>query len=186
MTIEEPHYSPICNYSEQTIWADNKDLDLKLIWDEEDTLFISNKRCSPLTNGDDGFDDLSNYVDIAHVSILDSPKLKPYSEFIDHPKDNQYVQFNSALIQENTILYPKPTISNCRKKRHRTGITFSEFQYLKSNAAVNDGVAEYQPKRFPEDMYTPSWLRGKGNYREGLCSICNPPIWFKMKQSAYW
>jgi hypothetical protein len=47
-------------------------------------------------------------------------------------------------------------------------------------------MAEFQTKRFQGDLYTPVWIRGKGCSREGLCSLCTPPLWLRMKQSAYW
>jgi hypothetical protein len=44
----------------------------------------------------------------------------------------------------------------------------------------------FQPPRFPNDQYTPVWTRGSGSEREGRCSLCQPPVWLKLKQSAYW
>lgn len=40
--------------------------------------------------------------------------------------------------------------------------------------------------RHDQDMYTPRWIRGAGAMREGLCELCQPPQWLKIKQSAYW
>lgn len=54
---------------------------------------------------------------------------------------------------------------------------------------VTDSVDQqpiFQSPRFPADMYTPQWTRGSGIEREGRCSICCPPIWLRLKQSAYW
>ena len=36
------------------------------------------------------------------------------------------------------------------------------------------------------DMYTPVRTRGKGKEKEGLCSLCKEPSWFKIKISQYW
>lgn len=59
---------------------------------------------------------------------------------------------------------------------------------LHLTAAIKEGAGEamMQAKRFDGDLYTPIWTRGRGNDREGLCMLCEPPRWFKMKQSAYW
>jgi hypothetical protein len=45
---------------------------------------------------------------------------------------------------------------------------------------------EIRNERFAEDMYTPRIVRGSGMTREGLCQICKPGVWLKIKQSAYW
>lgn len=45
---------------------------------------------------------------------------------------------------------------------------------------------ELRERRSNEDFYSPVWIRGKGIEREGLCPLCAPPHWFKIKQSAYW
>ena len=36
------------------------------------------------------------------------------------------------------------------------------------------------------NFYTPRLIRGKGQYREGLCELCELPSWFNMKFSTYW
>lgn len=41
-------------------------------------------------------------------------------------------------------------------------------------------------KRFAEDLYTPTAVRGSGPDREGRCDLCDPPIWLKVKTSSYW
>lgn len=43
-----------------------------------------------------------------------------------------------------------------------------------------------QELRFDGDMYTPKWVRGHGNKREGWCGICKPGRWLVLKNSAYW
>jgi hypothetical protein len=35
-------------------------------------------------------------------------------------------------------------------------------------------------------LYTPKWVRGHGNKREGWCGICKPGRWLVLKNSAYW
>jgi hypothetical protein len=43
-----------------------------------------------------------------------------------------------------------------------------------------------QDVRFDGDMYTPRWVRGQGNKREGWCGICKPGRWLVLKNSAFW
>lgn len=43
-----------------------------------------------------------------------------------------------------------------------------------------------QELRFDGDMYTPRWVRGHGNKREGWCGICKPGRWLVLKNSAFW
>lgn len=43
-----------------------------------------------------------------------------------------------------------------------------------------------QELRFPGDLYTPHWVRGHGNKREGWCGICKPGRWLVLKNSAFW
>lgn len=43
-----------------------------------------------------------------------------------------------------------------------------------------------QDLRFEGDMYTPKWVRGHGNKREGWCGLCKPGRWLVLKNSAYW
>jgi hypothetical protein len=43
-----------------------------------------------------------------------------------------------------------------------------------------------QDLRFEGDLYTPRFVRGQGNKREGWCGICKPGRWLVLKNSAYW
>ncbi|KAF3491698.1 uncharacterized protein GIQ15_01215 [Arthroderma uncinatum] len=47
-------------------------------------------------------------------------------------------------------------------------------------------VPREQELRFDGDLYTPTWVRGHGNKREGWCGICKPGRWLILKNSAYW
>ncbi|KAK3953605.1 hypothetical protein QBC32DRAFT_113725 [Pseudoneurospora amorphoporcata] len=47
-------------------------------------------------------------------------------------------------------------------------------------------VPHEQELRFDGDLYTPKWVRGHGNKREGWCGICKPGRWLVLKNSAYW
>ncbi|OAA66289.1 hypothetical protein ISF_04127 [Cordyceps fumosorosea ARSEF 2679] len=54
------------------------------------------------------------------------------------------------------------------------------------NPSDPDLVPYEQELRFDGDMYTPRWVRGHGNKREGWCGICKPGRWLVLKNSAYW
>ena len=49
-----------------------------------------------------------------------------------------------------------------------------------------DLVPHEQDLRFEGDLYTPRWVRGQGNKREGWCGICKPGRWLVLKNSAFW
>ncbi|KAJ2592648.1 hypothetical protein H4S00_001262 [Coemansia sp. D1744] len=43
-----------------------------------------------------------------------------------------------------------------------------------------------QKVRFGEDLYTPTWVRGQGQQKEGFCDTCLPGKWLQLKNSAFW
>ena len=43
-----------------------------------------------------------------------------------------------------------------------------------------------QELRFEGDLYTPKFVRGHGNKREGYCGLCKPGRWLVLKNSAFW
>ncbi|KAI9891108.1 MAG: hypothetical protein M1814_003307 [Vezdaea aestivalis] len=43
-----------------------------------------------------------------------------------------------------------------------------------------------QEVRSDNDKYTPRWVRGHGQKREGWCGLCRPGKWLILKNSAYW
>jgi len=47
-------------------------------------------------------------------------------------------------------------------------------------------IPHEQELRFAGDLYTPRWVRGHGNKREGWCGLCKPGRWLVLKNSAYW
>jgi len=49
-----------------------------------------------------------------------------------------------------------------------------------------DLIPREQDLRFEVDLYTPRWVRGHGNKREGWCGICKPGRWLVLKNSAFW
>ncbi|KAM7192686.1 meiotic expression up-regulated protein 26 [Naviculisporaceae sp. PSN 640] len=54
------------------------------------------------------------------------------------------------------------------------------------NPSDPDLVPHEQELRFEGDWYTPRWVRGHGNKREGWCGICKPGRWLVLKNSAFW
>lgn len=54
------------------------------------------------------------------------------------------------------------------------------------NPSDPDLVPHEQELRFEGDLYTPRWVRGHGNKREGWCGICKPGRWLVLKNSAFW
>ena len=49
-----------------------------------------------------------------------------------------------------------------------------------------DLMPREQELRFEGDLYTPRFVRGHGNKREGWCGICKPGRWLVLKNSGYW
>ncbi|KAK3302097.1 uncharacterized protein B0T15DRAFT_487329 [Chaetomium strumarium] len=54
------------------------------------------------------------------------------------------------------------------------------------NPEDQDLIPHEQELRFEGDLYTPKWVRGHGNKREGWCGICKPGRWLVLKNSAFW
>ena len=50
----------------------------------------------------------------------------------------------------------------------------------------DDLIPRAQQLRFDGDLYTPKYVRGHGNKREGWCGICKPGRWLVLKNSAFW
>ncbi|KND88009.1 Meiotic expression up-regulated protein 26 [Tolypocladium ophioglossoides CBS 100239] len=54
------------------------------------------------------------------------------------------------------------------------------------NPSDPDMTPYEQDLRCEGDLYTPRWVRGHGNKREGWCGICKPGRWLVLKNSAFW
>ena len=63
-----------------------------------------------------------------------------------------------------------------------------ETSPISENVALGD--TDMRPRkqepRFDGDLYTPRWVRGRGNKREGWCGFCKPGRWLMLKNSAFW
>ena len=99
---------------------------------------------------------------------------------------------------------PKPM--EIKKKRGRpSNLKFKSMEYFeeqsrlqsslkilkpredyKNSATVIPSQLHMRDRRSEDDKYSPVWIRGRGVDREGLCPLCNPSVWLKIKQSAYW
>lgn len=137
------------------------------------------------------------------ISILDSPTLCPqYLKPTEYEGNDEEDDLPMKLIPTTETIKTSANTTTCSAKQKevvkhmgRRRRCRAKFQYTQFNcnngvsmceAPVEDSSAEFQSKRFSGDLYTPTWIRGRGNSREGLCSLCIPPVWFRMKQSAYW
>lgn len=54
------------------------------------------------------------------------------------------------------------------------------------NCENEDDIPRVQDLRFEGDLYTPKYVRGHGNKREGWCGICKNGRWLVLKNSAFW
>ncbi|KAJ1915369.1 hypothetical protein H4219_004354 [Mycoemilia scoparia] len=52
--------------------------------------------------------------------------------------------------------------------------------------SIEDMLPRKQKIRFIDDLYTPLWVRGSGEAKEGLCDTCKPGKWLQLKNSAFW
>ena len=55
-----------------------------------------------------------------------------------------------------------------------------------NEAEDSDLTPRKQDLRFDGDLYTPKYVRGHGNKREGWCGVCKPGRWLVLKNSAFW
>lgn len=66
----------------------------------------------------------------------------------------------------------------------------SEEQSVPSEEDMKPDDPDMEPSeqelRFEGDLYTPRFVRGHGNKREGYCGLCKPGRWLVLKNSAFW
>lgn len=88
-------------------------------------------------------------------------------------KDDNNDQFHHDLADEPDLFGP-----------------LSEEQLQPDAEDMNPEDPDLEPRsqelRFEADLYTPKYVRGHGNKREGWCGICKPGRWLVLKNSAYW
>lgn len=142
------------------------------------------------------------------TSFSSSPALFPSSGLIQFEEDSLSALYNHSNILVKTV----PTIQKTRGRKpksakvelqttvrpnrlfqikpRRTRQEMLEQESHSSQAGYEEGddskPVQFRQKRSADDQYTPSWVRGHGGKREGLCPHCQPPVWLRIKQSAYW
>jgi Domain of unknown function (DUF4451) len=55
-----------------------------------------------------------------------------------------------------------------------------------SDTQPSTSLRRPQTPKFPQDLYTPRWVRNHGASREGLCEMCKSEKWLQLKDSTYW
>ena len=107
-----------------------------------------------------------------------APPVLPSSGFFHTGHDHRHNedhndQFNHDLADEPDLFGP-----------------LSEEQVSPSAEEMKPEDPELEPRsqelRFEGDLYTPKFVRGHGNKREGYCGICKPGRWLVLKNSAFW
>ena len=80
--------------------------------------------------------------------------------------------------------------SECHEDEPDLYNVLSEEPSVPSQEDMEPKNGELQPAeqdvRFDGDLYTPKYVRGHGNKREGYCGLCKPGRWLVLKNSAFW
>jgi hypothetical protein len=85
----------------------------------------------------------------------------------------------------------RPTVLKFKASEYKTKPPANQFNrfHQRNNCTTKpagSATIHLRDRRSEHDRYTPVWIRGRGVEREGLCPLCEPQVWFKIKQSAYW
>ena len=125
-----------------------------------------------------------------------SPQDTPVSGLVKFEED----PLSTILNKQQTPKIPTET----KKKRGRpSSLKFKNMEYFEEQSrqhqanlkvlkpkdypqTINYSQLHMRDRRSEDDKYSPVWIRGRGTEREGLCPLCQPPVWLKIKQSAYW
>lgn len=127
---------------------------------------------------------------------IPNPDFTPFS---DSPTITEQVKFEEdplSTILNNTQQQATPPMSKTsKKKRGRPPNLKFKYNFVnepkihKQTPPQTQMIQQVQmrDRRSEDDKYSPVWIRGRGVDREGLCPLCqHPPVWLKIKQSAYW
>ena len=134
------------------------------------------------------------------------PDIMRFEATIQHDvADNNVVKFEedplSAILNTEQIQMPqarskkrgrpplikfKPTAEYIISKPVSSKVNSSSTPQFSNVPLLAQQNLELRERRSSDDCYSPVWIRGRGVDREGLCPLCDPPHWFKIKQSAYW
>ncbi|MCJ1478257.1 hypothetical protein MMC13_006934 [Lambiella insularis] len=106
-----------------------------------------------------------------------APPVLPSSGFFqsgnEHPSESLREHYHHDLADEPDLFGP-----------------LSEEQVPPPEEDMKTEDPELEPRsqelRFDGDLYTPKYVRGHGNKREGWCGICKPGRWLVLKNSAFW
>lgn len=79
----------------------------------------------------------------------------------------------------------QPNSSPCRHRESSPPDLFAPLNITPLTPARSEKV-RHQSLRFPNDLYTPLYVRNHGIKREGWCGICRPGRWLVLKNSAFW
>lgn len=162
---------------------------------------------SPLSTSNTSMIENANF-DSSNFNMFTQPTM--FDDLHTHTK-LQY-QLHDRPTQENPIAasppQPAPSMlsNHAHSHSHSTATTKCEHHFAGSSAAPDlfgplskepaspppeDMICESeadiprsQELRFHGDLYTPKYVRGHGNKREGWCGICSR--WLVLKNSAFW
>ncbi|KAI9810488.1 MAG: hypothetical protein M1827_006264 [Pycnora praestabilis] len=107
----------------------------------------------------------------------------------DYPQSSS--QDSYALLHSNANLYAcheVPHINHTEPPNLYAALHEDQLSPPPEDMNISDPelIPHKQELRFEGDLYTPQWVRGHGNKREGWCGICKPGRWLVLKNSAFW
>jgi Domain of unknown function (DUF4451) len=126
-------------------------------------------------------------------SIATRDQALPFTQnsILRHKVENDYTFNSNNLVErQHTHSTPVPMDSSTEFFPIFQGDLGCEYEKVSAQNSL------YEPSgyphlvnqfpRFPGDLYIPFWTRGMGKAKEGLCRLCPPETWLKIKISAYW
>ena len=131
--------------------------------------FITASSSQEVKFEEDPLSAILNIEQLKQTQSIESPHLQPKTRKRGRPP---VIKFKPSNEYTNVS---KP--HNPRTQQQTTAYPLNQIGQQK---------LELRERRSLDDTYSPVWIRGRGIDREGLCPLCHPPHWFKIKQSAYW
>ena len=167
------------------------------------SLSVASQTASPAIKSGDilPFDDFDfDMYCQSQASPIPPTQLSGTSMFLPFSYDQPIHENNStasfeSLETANVLQSSNTTISHC--EHHFAGASeppdlFGSLEHDQLSPPPEDMQREgedaprVQELRFEGDLYTPKYVRGHGNKREGWCGICKPGRWLVLKNSAFW
>ena len=136
----------------------------------------------------------SQTTPIPSSQLDDNSMFLPFS--FDHPiHEAENTPLSDSIETVNVLQSSSAAISHC--EHHFAGSSeppdlFGPLEHDQLSPPPEDMQCEdhdaprAQELRFEGDLYTPKYVRGHGNKREGWCGICKPGRWLVLKNSAFW